>query len=432
MRGLPGLIAVVAASLGAASALAQSEGQPAPVEAAPVMAPAPAPPLVVPEPVRAWTVPDAEALLAAIDAVGADGLKPADYAPDALRRALELGDPVQLGAAADMSFAMVSRDLARGAVPPDKRRGWKMTGPNAGATDIARWREEALASGDVAATLERLRPTHPQYAKLKAVLAALPASDSASRALVRTNLERWRWMPRMLGEEYILVNVPGFQAMLVRGQSPAIKHKVIVGKASTPTPQFSTVATGVILNPEWVIPQSIIDESVGRMVRNSPATAKARGYVWSGTGDGLSVRQRPGPGNSLGAMKIDMPNPYVIYLHDTPAKGLFEKEVRAFSHGCIRTHKALDLVDALLPEMDRAGIDAVVATRQTKRMALPKQLPVYVAYFTAAANNDGSISRFPDIYGRDAPVAAALNSSGISPVAPASPVVAQAIPNFPA
>ncbi len=387
----------------------------------------------VPADAQIWSPLLANRLLAEVEASAADGLDPVDYRRDALKQALGSGDATAVHAEADAGFALLAHDLAVGHVAASRRIAWHVTGARADPPDIAAWRAAALASGDVAGTLAALRPSHPQYARLKAALSRLPAADTETRELLRINLERWRWMPRLLGEHYILVNVPSFELMLVQGNAPVIRHRVIVGKTGTPTPQFATVATGVILNPEWVVPQSIIRESVGKLVRNNPAAARARGYVWSGSGATLSVRQSPGPGNSLGHMKIDMPNPFTIYLHDTPARQLFDKPVRTFSHGCIRTDKALDFADALLPDHDRAQIDTIVATRKTTRIALPQQLPVYVAYFTAAANEDGSISRHPDIYGRDAPVAASLTDrQDLVETGAVADGGCQAMPNLPA
>src|SRR3546814_1081190 len=113
--------------------------------------------------------------------------------------------------------------------------------------------------------------------------------------------------------------------------------QVIVGKTKTPTPVFAAQVTGVTFNPWWEIPESIVAESVGKLVRTRPAEAARRGYVVQ---DGR-YRQRPGPQNALGRMKLMMPNPYSIYLHDTPAQSLFARDVRAFSHGCVREGGAL-------------------------------------------------------------------------------------------
>jgi murein L,D-transpeptidase YcbB/YkuD len=129
----------------------------------------------------------------------------------------------------------------------------------------------------------------------------------------------------------------------------------------------------------------------------------------------MIVRQPPGPRNALGRLKIEMPNQWAIYLHDTPAQSLFDRPVRAFSHGCIRTQYVRDFAADLLEQTggwDRAAIDAAIGRGQTRTISLATPVPVYIAYFTAAATTDGNIVTYPDIYGRDAPVRQALNAVG--------------------
>jgi murein L,D-transpeptidase YcbB/YkuD len=185
---------------------------------------------------------------------------------------------------------------------------------------------------------------------------------------------------------------------------------VIVGKPGTPTPRFTTVVTGVIFNPTWTVPQSIIRESVGSLVRRSPSTARARGYSWSSDGGHLRVVQQPGPQNALGQFKLDMPNPFTVYMHDTPTKDLFEREVRALSHGCIRTQNPFDLAAILLKgsEWTPEKIATTVATRITTRVALPRPLAFYAVYLTTWAEDDGTIRYLEDPYRLDAPLTAQL------------------------
>ena len=125
------------------------------------------------------------------------------------------------------------------------------------------------------------------------------------------------------------------------------------------------------------------------------------------------MTQLPGEGNSLGTMKIEMPNPYAIYFHDTPSKQLFNRAERALSHGCMRTQGILGLALRLLedvPGWDAARIDATAATNETVRVPLTAQIPVHVGYFTVAPGPGGTLRTFADIYGRDAPVIAALGN----------------------
>ena len=186
---------------------------------------------------------------------------------------------------------------------------------------------------------------------------------------------------------------------------------IIVGKPNKQTPQLQTRVVGVILNPTWTVPQSIIAESVGSLVRRNPANARSHGYHWTNVRGHLSVVQGPGPGNSLGQMKLDMPNPLTVYIHDTPSKSLFDKDVRTFSHGCMRMQNPFDLAERLLAGTgwNRARIDATVASRVTTHVALPAPLPVYVVYMTAVPQADGTIAYFTDPYDLDAALAARLN-----------------------
>lgn len=137
-----------------------------------------------------------------------------------------------------------------------------------------------------------------------------------------------------------------------------------------------------------------------------------KGYVSVKDGEKVRYRQPPGPSNALGRMKVVMPNNYAIYLHDTPSKALFDKPVRAFSHGCIRTQDAVGFARLLLdnPLWDKATITQALAAGKTVKAAATTPTPVYIAYFTAAAlQNDGGIISYADIYGRDSKVVTALN-----------------------
>lgn len=356
-----------------------------------------------------WDKGNAQALLNSINAAGADGLDPTDYAPQKLQQAIAGGDAAALDTVATDAFGAFAHDLIEGHVAQSDRIAWFIKGPVTSATGVVNYMNQALATRQVAEALAALVPTHPQYLALKAALAKAPPHDHALRELLRVNLERWRWMPRDLGADHIFVNVAGFNAAVIKDSKPIALHRVIVGKTVTPTPQFSTVATGVILNPYWEVPQSIIAEGIGKLVRTNPAAARAKGYEAIGS----RVRQSPGPGNALGRMKLVMPNPYTIYLHDTPSKTLFERDVRAMSHGCIRTDKALAFVATLLkpvPGWDQAAIDRAVASMKTVKVDFARPLPVYISYFTAVANADGTVTRYSDIYDRDELVTAALTN----------------------
>ncbi len=358
-----------------------------------------------------WTVADALALLRTIEAVREEGLDPKDYDPDQLQLALKFSDAGKLNEVATATFMRLGGDFIAGHVRASDRLGWHLTGSRVDPLVLDGIMRNAITNHQISAALHGLLPVNPDYLALRAALAATSTTDVDKTLRLRANLERWRWMPRDLGDSYILVNVAGFTLDLVIDGKRAARHRVIVGKPSTPTPQFDTQATGLIINPWWEVPQSIVAESVGRLVRTRPAFAKAQGYVATAATDGRRIRQAPGPANALGQLKLTMPNPFSVYIHDTPAKSLFDKAVRAFSHGCIRTDRVADLAESLLhgsAGWDRQAIDTAIASRRTASVELARPLPIYIAYFTAATDDLGQVVQFDDIYRRDGPVIAAL------------------------
>lgn len=375
---------------------------------------------------QGWTVDAARELLSAIEGAAAHGLEPEDYGRGRLALALASADPSAALFVAPDSFRRLATDYSEGRLGRAPRAGWRMAGQEMYPARLDALEREALGGAGVRQVLERLLPPFPQYRLLVAAHAATPASDRERRDLLRVNLERWRWMPRQPGEAHILVNVAAQELYHVRPGAEPVRHRVIVGRPRTPTLQFTAAATGVVLNPPWVVPRSIIRESVGALIRSSPATARARGYSWTGSGGSLSVTQAPGPQNALGHVKIDMPNPYSIFLHDTPNRGLFNRKERTLSHGCIRTEDVRGLAARMLEEVpgwDMGRIDAVIETRKTTVVPLARPLPLHVGYFTAEIGPDAALIRHPDVYDRDAAILAALD--GRSAAAPGAETVAE-------
>ncbi|NUQ19109.1 MAG: L,D-transpeptidase family protein [Sphingomonas sp.] len=363
----------------------------------PAPAPAPLPPAI-------WDVVSAEDLLHYIQQIGVEGLRPADYDPEGLQAAIASGDIAAISAAATARFDLVSSDLALGHVKKPARVDWFLADNDLNAAKQDALLRSALANHDIAGALNGLLPTHPQYAALKAALAETAASDTSKRDHIRLNMDRWRWLPRDLGKKYIIVNVPSFHATLVEDGTTRWKERAIAGKLSTPTPELSALATGVILNPWWEVPKSIEKE----------ASAK-KGFVPVTGADGeiQRWRQPPGPTNALGQLKFVMPNSKAIYLHDTNARSRFNDSVRALSHGCIRTQHVVDLATLLLGDDNGAWtpgkVQETLASKKTVQANFVKPLPVYIVYFTDAALVDGTIVDYKDMYGRDPKAIAALN-----------------------
>ncbi len=387
--------------------------------------PVPAVPVAIPaQPAPAWTIGNASALLTVIQGVGARGLNPPDYDPDALRAAMLTGEGVALNDVATLAFTKLLVDLRDGRTPYAARVQWFVRDPDATNFPTDALLRKALDSHDFESVFASVEPVHPDYAALKAALAA--TSDPARQQIIKTNMERWRWLPRDLGKRYVYVNVPEYMVRVVGKGKNIATYRAIVGAPKTATPQLDSTAIGMIIHPTWTIPQSIIKESVGALIANNPAAARARGYTWTGTGKNLSVVQKFGPGNSLGMMKMDMPNPHAIFLHDTPSRNLFERPVRALSHGCIRTDRAVEF--AILMSILQADFDPHEAADIFKR-GLNDRIPftdpvqVFINYFTMASSGDGKLNTFADIYGRDAPVIASFGQPRQEKVATPPPVI---------
>lgn len=317
----------------------------------------------------------------------------------ALDNAMTAGDEPSVGRAATNLALKLARAHLLGTAAESERKGWNVVDSDR-SIDLEPLLRQSLAVGTLDAFFASLMPHNQDYAALR--LAYASEKDPAKRATIARNMERWRWMPHTLGDDYVLVNSAAFEAQLWRAGAKAGTWKVIVGKKSKPTPVFSATITGVTFNPWWDVPASIVRESVGALVRNSPAAARSNGYVWNNG----QYRQRPGPGNALGQAKLVMPNRFTVYMHDTPSKDLFDQEVRTFSHGCIRTQDAIGYAATLLTGMKtREEVDALVASGQTTTIDLAKPLPIYVTYFTAVSDGSGGVKILPDIYDRDARIA---------------------------
>ena len=391
----------------------QAEGQLPAAQAEP-LAPLPPPPPPL------WRPDQARALLNYIYGVGREGLNPYDYEPDGLLAALSSGDPAVLAKEATDRFNKLSSDLALGHVRGEARIGWHVVDKD---LDEARQRAllvSALNENRIPDVLNGLLPMHPQYASLRAALQATPRSEVKKVNKIRLNMDRWRWLPRDLGQKYIIVNVPAFHATLVENGVTRWKHRAIAGAIKTPTPQLSVMATGVILNPWWEVPPSITKEVAGKP-----------GYVALKGKDGKIQRWRqpPGPNNALGQLKFVMYNPYNIDLHDTNARSRFNATSagRALSHGCVRTEHVLDLATELLGddggEWTPEKIKEALGSKNAKQANFVKPVPVHIVYFSVAALNDGTIVNYTDVYKRDDQVIAALlDGSGKAPGTPARKV----------
>lgn len=253
---------------------------------------------------------------------------------------------------------------------------------------------------------------------------------------VELNLERWRWIPRGLGDSCVVVNIPGFGLELIRDGAPVWRTRIVVGKAYTPTPVFSDRIVGVVINPPWNVPESIAVGEYLPELRQDPRALDRLGLrLLEGSGDEARevdpatidwsdvdeerfpyrLRQDPGPENALGRLKFELTNDFQIYLHDTPAGHLFGRTDRGLSHGCIRVERPLELAEQILGDSALESFREALDQAEELRLPVEPPMPVHVLYWTAWVDEAGLLHFGPDVYGIDeAQTAAAGGSPGRS------------------
>ncbi len=220
------------------------------------------------------------------------------------------------------------------------------------------------------------------------------------------NMERCRWIsPDLIRKgEYIAVNIPSFRAIYIKNGKLRLESNVVVGKELNETIVFSGKMSYLVFSPYWNVPTSIIKNEVKPGIEKDKDYLEKHNMEWNNG----AVRQKPGPKNSLGLVKFMFPNSNNIYLHDTPSKGLFNKESRALSHGCVRVEKAKELANAILEDDKNwtpEKIDEAMNGGKEITYPLKKKIPVYIAYFTALVDDNGNVRFFEDVYKRDSRLA---------------------------
>jgi murein L,D-transpeptidase YcbB/YkuD len=218
---------------------------------------------------------------------------------------------------------------------------------------------------------------------------------------IAANLERDRWMPRSLGQRYILVNIPAFHLDAYDSGQKVLDMKVIVGQEyeDKATPVFADSMETVVFRPYWLITPDIQAKETEPKIAADPNYLAANNLEYYKDGGATRIRQKPGPENSLGLVKFLFPNDFNIYLHDTPQKELFDKDVRAFSHGCIRVEKPVELAAWVLG-WDQSKVTQYEQGQDNNSVKLPRKLPVYIEYATAYVR-DGQLYFGNDLYHRD-------------------------------
>ena len=247
---------------------------------------------------------------------------------------------------------------------------------------------------------------------------------------IAVNLERWRWLPRDLGPRYITVNAADGTLWAVEAGRTVLVSRVVVGDRQHPTPVVQARVEAVVLNPPWNVPASIAAAEILPRVRENRRYLAENDIVileraqsdpfglavdWSAvTAEAFPFRlqQQPGPDNPLGRIKLDIPNRFDVYLHDTPTRGLFARPVRTASHGCIRVERADDLAVHVLGDgtgrWTRQSLEEAIAAGGSPRIPVARPQPVYILYWTAFVGPDGTVHFRDDVYGRDRRLAAAL------------------------
>jgi len=271
------------------------------------------------------------------------------------------------------------------------------------------------------------------------------AMDSATRAELNVtaerrveqlelNLERWRWLPQDLGRRHIIVNIAAFKLEVVEDEAVVLAMRVVVGRPYHNTPVFSDTMRYIVLNPYWEVPIKIaVQEMLPRIKRDPSYFAREKLRMFKGWGlearevdpgtvdwskitpasFPFRLRQDPGALNSLGRVKFMFPNKFNVYLHDTPARLLFEKTERDFSHGCIRIQQPIELALYLLrqdPRWNREALLRALDQAADHSVPLPEPIPIHLLYWTAWAEGDGTIQFRRDIYGHDALLSEALRA----------------------
>jgi murein L,D-transpeptidase YcbB/YkuD len=265
-------------------------------------------------------------------------------------------------------------------------------------------------------------------------LAALNVKVEDRIDQIRANMERWRWLPRELGKQYLLVNTAGYELTLFLDGQPVMQQRTINGTQKRQTPSFASRITHLVVNPKWTVPRLIAVKDLlpkqqrdveylsqmgirvlsyeeGEWIQHDPLSIDWQQY--NKNYFPFTLRQVPGEKNSLGRIKFVMDNPFAIYLHDTPAKRLFEKPIRAFSSGCIRVQGVDQLARELLlngGQSPDVALDEPLNGLETRTQRLKRPMPVYLVYFTSWVDDTGLVHFRPDVYQRNQNLLVALRA----------------------
>ena len=373
-------------------------------------------------------LPKASAAIAHLQNVRSEGLEPRDYPTPDMNKTMSEDE----AAAADLRLTAAvltyARHASSGRVAFTRVSG-SILYPNH-ALEPAKVLEQLAAANDVAPVLASFEPQQPGYKALKAELARLltspaPAAEEPeprkgkhakaekprSRDVVGTviaNMERWRWLPRDLGNAHVIVNIPDFTLAVFNGGAQVWQTRIVAGKpGEAATPLLSETMKYLTVNPTWNVPPSIIRNEYLPALERDPNALDRVGLKVGRNPDGsIRVYQPPGDENALGHIRFNFPNPFLVYQHDTPTKHLFARESRAYSHGCMRVQNPEKYAEVLLSisqpneNYSIARIKSMYGDDE-KTIKLQKFIPVHITYQTAFVDKPGHLALRSDVYGLD-------------------------------
>lgn len=382
---------------------------------------------------RGTLLPAADSLIYFIGKSTYFALSPKDYHQDEITSLLASKDKIdwcKIDILLTDGFFSIWHDLKNGRSNPFKPLKESKTDDS---TKIETLRKAILFNSVIKEIVLR-EPEHKEYHILKDNLIRLLQKQARSHqpiaepfpdsiAILQINMERWRWEPDKLPDEYILVNIPSFKLKIIEKGISVFESKIIVGKPETRTPLITSMVECFTIYPYWHIPRKIavneilpaIQKDTSYISRNNLDILDRKGNLinpknlnWkklSADNFPVILRQREGPENSLGIIKFQFDNPYAVYLHDTNARNLFNQDYRALSHGCVRVEKAFDIAlylvrdDSLYCTPD--DLKQYMELKQRRQIDLVRPIPIFIRYFTAEAKGD-SVFIYNDLYGLDA------------------------------
>lgn len=359
-----------------------------------------------------------KALIVQLSKAKEDGLVASDYYRK-LPKKLQTDEVAKAELYLSQAFWKFGRDLYSGRTTPSVSDPDIIIGRK--KFEIASWLSSANRRG-AEFVISNLRPPHKQYELLRQKLAKTKKKSRRRKIIV--NMERWRWLPRDMGKRHVLVNQAAYEVYIREREQIVDRRKVVIGKTYHKTPMFSHKLKYAEFNPTWVIPRDIAGNEYLPRLRRNRNYLKKRGYKiydsWEADAEELDVKkvnwsrvsrkdfpyrivQQSGKKNALGKVKFMFPNKFKVYLHDTPAKTLFKRSSRAYSHGCIRVQRPLEFATKLFKSerLTKSRIAKMLAKKETTIVKKRKAMQIHLTYFTLWVEANGKLKSYKDVYKRD-------------------------------